>query len=188
MYFRTCINLALFHQQSGSKTIPQSCREYASLHHGKIWLCQINIEISKFHNGRCNLDKIEFSTTNLWLYPKLNFYKMARNSLYLLNPVFHAQEWICETTQALGALNHQIPQFLITLIDFVIKYTVKSPWINILGTARSTSMLTLDRNHKVIPSALAYYKFSHFRYFSYLELWMKKIKTQLHPTWLRHLD
>lgn len=43
-------------------------------------------------------------------------------------------------------------------------------------------MLLLDRNHKVIPPALAYYKFSNFRYFSYLDLRIKKKKkTELHP-------
>lgn len=38
--------------------------EYASLYLGKIWLCQISIVTRKLYKGRCNLDKIEFSSTN----------------------------------------------------------------------------------------------------------------------------
>lgn len=173
-YFEPCLNTALYHQQSGSNTVPQSSREGASLHHSKIWLCQINIEISKFHNGRCNLDKIEFCNTSLWLYLSLVFKRRQELAFTWSSLCFSAWAWICETTQVLGALNHQVLHFLMILIHSVIKYTVKSPSIKILGTARSTCTLSLDRNHKVIPPALAYYKFSNFRYDSYLKLWIKK--------------
>lgn len=106
---------------------------------------------------------------------------MARNSLYLFKTAFQCIILDLWNKEVLGALNHQIPHDLITLIDFVIKCTVKSLSINILGTARSTCTLLLDRNHKVIPPALAYYKFSNFRYFSYLKLWTKSLRHSCTP-------
>lgn len=108
-------------------------------------------------------------------------FKRWQEIAFTCSSLFHCTSMDLWNNTSLVALNHWIPHFLITLTDFVIKYTVKSPSINILGTARSTCMLLLDRKHKVIPRALAYYKFSNFRYFSYLELWIIKKKYTIAP-------